>query len=94
MLELMALFTVVTLAFVALGVLMVIGFFLKLTFKLLLLPLTLIGVVLKVVVGAVLLVLGICIAPVLFAALLIALIVALPFLLVAGLVGLGVAAAT
>lgn len=94
MLELMALFTFVALAFLALGVLFVVGFFLKLTFKLLLLPFVLIGLVLKVVFGAVILVLGICLAPVFFGILLVALVVALPFLLLAGLVGLGVAVAT
>lgn len=94
MLELMALFTFVALACLVLGVLFVVGFFLKLTFKLLLLPFALIGLVLKVVFGAVILVLGICLAPVLFGVLLVALVVALPFLLLAGLVGLGVAVAT
>ena len=68
---------------------LLIGFVLKLVFKIVLLPLTLLGGLLKLVILLPLVLIGLVVAPVLFTVLLL---LALPFLLIAGLFGLGWAA--
>jgi hypothetical protein len=91
MLEFLALFTIAGIGLFILAVIFVIGFVLKLTFKVLLLPLALLGGVFKIL-GLLLLVLvGIVLAPVLFG---FVFLLALPVLLVLGLFGLGWAVVT
>lgn len=87
MLEFLALFTI---AGVGLAVLFVVGFFLKLTFRLLLLPLVLVGGLVKILGLAALLVVGVVLAPVLFG---IFVLLALPVLVLLGLFGIGWAVA-
>lgn len=90
MLELVAIFTLAGIGLTVLAVLFVLGFFLKLTFRLLLLPLVLLGGLLKILGFFVLAVLGLALAPVLFA---VFLIFALPVLVLLGLFGVGWAVA-
>jgi hypothetical protein len=68
------------------AVLFVLGFFLKLVFRVLLLPFALLGGLLKVVLLLPLLIVGLVVAPVIFA---VFLLLALPILLLMGLFGLG-----
>lgn len=90
MLELVALFTIAGIGLAVLSVLLVLGFFLKLTFRLLLLPLALVGGLVKIL-GLVLIALvGLVLAPVLFG---IFLVLVLPVLALLGLFGLGWAVA-
>ena len=91
MLEFLALFTIAGIGLFILAVIFVIGFVLKLTFKVLLLPLALLGGVFKILGLLVLLLVGIVLAPVLFG---FVLLLALPVLLVLGLFGLGWAVVT
>ena len=67
-------------------ILFVLGFFLKLVFRVLLLPFALLGGVLKVVLLLPLLIVGLVVAPVIFAVLLL---MALPILFLMGLFGFG-----
>jgi len=90
MFELLALFTIAGIGMAVLAVLFVVGFFLKLTFRLLLLPLVLLGGLLKIVVFLTLGLVGLVLAPVLFG---IFLILVLPVLVLLGLFGLGWAVA-
>lgn len=90
MLELFALFTITGVALAILAVLFVVGFFLKLTFRLLLLPLALVGGLLKILGLVAIVLLGVVLAPVLFG---IFLVLALPVLVLLGLFGLGWAVA-
>ena len=90
MFELLALFTIAGIGLAVLAVLFVVGFFLKLTFRLLLLPLVLLGGLLKIVVFLTLGLVGLVLAPVLFG---IFLILVLPVLVLLGLFGLGWAVA-
>ena len=90
MLELLALFTIAGVGLAVLAVLFVVGFFLKLTFRLLLLPLALVGGLLKVLGFVAMAVIGLVLAPVLFA---VFLVLALPVLVLLGLFGLGWAVA-
>lgn len=91
MLEFLALFILAGVGLTVLAVIFVIGLILKLTFRLLLLPLALIGGLLKIFGVAILLILGIVLAPVLFG---VFILLALPVLVLMGLFGLGWAVAT
>jgi hypothetical protein len=91
MLEFLALFTIAGIGLFILAVIVVIGFVLKLTFKVLLLPLALLGGVFKVLGLLALLLVGLVLAPVLFG---FVFLLALPVLLVLGLFGLGWAVVT
>ena len=91
MLEFLALFTIAGIGLFILAVIFVIGFVLKLTFKVLLLPLALLGGVFKILGLLVLLLVGIVLAPVLVG---VVLLLALPVLLVLGLFGVGWAVVT
>ncbi|NIN66148.1 MAG: hypothetical protein GTO63_15935, partial [Anaerolineae bacterium] len=77
-------------ALAALAVFFVVGFVLKITFRLLLLPLALLGGLLKVLGIVAVAVLGLVLAPVLFG---LFLILAIPVLVLLGLFGLGWAVA-
>lgn len=90
MLELLALFTIAGIGLIILAVLFIVGFFLKITVRLLLLPLALVGGLLKILGLAVLAVISLVLAPVLFG---VFLLLALPVLVVLGLFGLGWAVA-
>jgi hypothetical protein len=90
MLELLALFTIGGIGLAVLAVIFVVGFFLKLTFRLLLLPLVLVGGLFKLLGIVLLAVLGLALAPVLFV---VFLVLALPVLVLLGLFGLGWAVA-
>lgn len=90
MLELFALFTIAGIGLAVLAVLFVVGFILKLTFRLLLLPLALVGGLLKIVGLAAMVLIGLVLAPVLFG---VFLVLALPVLVLLGLFGLGWAVA-
>jgi len=90
MLELFALFTIAGVGLTLLAVLLVVGFFLKITFRLLLLPLALVGGLLKLLGFVAIAVIGLVVAPVLFA---VFLVLALPVLVLLGLFGLGWAVA-
>ena len=90
MLELLALFTLAGIGLAILAVLFVVGFVLKLAFRLLLLPFALLGGLLKVVGFVAFVVIGLVLAPVLFG---LFLILALPVLAILGLFGLGWAVA-
>ena len=90
MLELLALFTIAGVGLTVLAVLFVVGFFLKLTFRLLLLPLALVGGLLKLLGFVAVAVFGLVLAPVLFA---VFLALVLPVLVLLGLFGLGWAVA-
>lgn len=90
MLEFLALFTIAGVGLAVLAVLLVVGFFLKLTFRLLLLPLALVGGLVKILGLAALLVVGVVLAPVLFG---IFVLLALPVLVLLGLFGIGWAVA-
>lgn len=91
MLELLALFTIAGIGLAVVTVIFFIGFALKLTFKLLLLPLALVGGAIKIVGLGLLLLLGVALAPVLFG---FVFLLALPVLVVLGLFGLGWAVVT
>lgn len=90
MLELFALMTIAAIGLVVLGVLFVVGFFLKITFRLLLLPFALVGGLLKVLGVVAMALIGLILAPVLFG---VFLILVLPVLVLLGLFGLGWAVA-
>jgi len=90
MLELFALFTIAGIGLAVLAVLFVIGFFLKLTFRLLLLPLALVGGLVKILGFFAVALIGLVVAPVLFA---LVVILALPVLVIMGLFSLGWAVA-
>jgi len=90
MLELFALFTIAGIGLVALAVIFVVGFFLKITFRLLLLPFALVGGLLKLFGLVVMALVGLVLAPVLLGILLI---LVLPVLVLLGLFGLGWAVA-
>jgi len=90
MLEFLALFTIAGVGLAVLAVLFVVGFVLKLTFKLLLLPLALVGGLVKILGLVALLIVGVVLAPVLFG---LFVLLALPVLVVLGLFGLGWAVA-
>jgi hypothetical protein len=90
MLELLALFTIGGIGLAVLAVIFVVGFFLKLTFRLLLLPLALVGGLFKLLGFALLAMLGLVLAPALFV---VFLLLALPILVLLGLFGLGWAVA-
>jgi len=90
MLELFALFTIAGIGLAVLAVLFVVGFILKLTFRLLLLPLALVGGLLKIVGLAAMVLIGLVLAPALFG---VFLVLALPVLVLLGLFGLGWAVA-
>ena len=91
MLEFLALFTIAGVGLVVLTVVFVVGFVLKLTFRLLLLPLALVGGLLKILGLVAFLLVGIVLAPVLFGFFVL---LALPVLLLIGLFGLGWAVVT
>jgi hypothetical protein len=86
MLELFAFFTIAGIGFAVLAVFLVIGFFLKLTFRLLLLPFALVGGLVKILGLIAVTLIGLVVAPVLFAVILA---LALPVLVLVGLFGLG-----
>ena len=90
MLELFALFTIAGVGLVVLAVIFVVGFFLKITFRLLLLPFALVGGLLKLFGLVVIALVGLVLAPVLLGILLI---LVLPVLVLLGLFGLGWAVA-
>ncbi len=90
MLELFALFTIAGVGLVVLAVIFVVGFFLKITFRLLLLPFALVGGLLKLFGLVVMALVGLVLAPVLLGILLI---LVLPVLVLLGLFGLGWAVA-
>ena len=90
MLEFLALFTIAGVGLAVLAVLFVVGFVLKLTFKLQLLPLALVGGQVKILGLVALLIVGVVLAPVLFG---LFVLLALPVLVVLGLFGLGWAVA-
>lgn len=90
MLELFALFVIAGVGLALVAVLFVVGFFLKLTFRLLLLPLALMGGLLKFLGFVAVAVVGLVLAPVLFA---VFLVLVLPVLVLLGLFGLGWAVA-
>jgi len=90
MLELFALFVIAGVGLALVAVLFVVGFFLKLTFRLLLLPLALMGGLLKFLGLVAVAVVGLVLAPVLFA---VFLALVLPVLVLLGLFGLGWAVA-
>lgn len=90
MLELFALMTIAAIGLVVLGVLFAVGFFLKITFRLLLLPFALVGGLLKVLGVVAMALIGLILAPVLFG---VFLILVLPVLVLLGLFGLGWAVA-
>ena len=90
MLEFLALFTIAGVGLTVLAVLFVVGFVLKLTFRLLLLPLALVGGLVKILGLGALLIVGIVLAPVLFG---LFVLLALPVLVILGLFGLGWAVA-
>lgn len=86
MLELFALFTIAGVGLIVLAVFLVVGFFLKLTFRLLMLPLVLFGGLFKLLGLLALAIIGLALAPVLFV---VFLTFALPVLVLLGLFGLG-----
>ena len=86
MLELIALLGVLFVADVLLALLAVVGFLLKLVFKILLFPIGLLFVLLKGILLLVLVVVGLIVAPVVLGVLLV---LTLPLLLLFGLAGLG-----
>ena len=90
MFEFLALFTIAGIGLAVLAVLFVVGFVLKLTFRLLLLPFALVGGLVKILGLVALLVVGVVLAPVLFG---IFLLLALPVLVLLGLFGIGWAVA-
>lgn len=90
MLELFALFTLAGIGLAILAVFFVVGLVLKLAFRLLLLPLALLGGLLKIVGLVAFVLIGLVLAPVLFG---LFLILALPVLAILGLFGLGWAVA-
>ncbi len=90
MLELIAIFGLLLIGAAVLAFFAVVGFFLKLVFKVLFLPVSLLFVLLKGLLLVLLFVIGLIVAPVVLAILLV---VALPLLLVFGLAGLGWAVA-
>lgn len=90
MFEFLALFIIAGIGLAVLAVLFVVGFVLKLTFRLLLLPLALVGGLVKILGLVALLVVGVVLAPVLFG---IFLLLALPVLVILGLFGIGWAVA-
>lgn len=90
MLEFLALFTIAGVGLAVLAVLFVVGFVLKLTFRLLLLPLALVGGLVKILGLVALLIVGVVLAPVLFG---LFVLLALPVLVILGLFGLGWAVA-
>ena len=90
MLELFTLFTIAGVGLVVLAVIFVVGFFLKITFRLLLLPFALVGGLLKLFGLVVMALVGLVLAPVLLGILLI---LVLPVLVLLGLFGLGWAVA-
>jgi hypothetical protein len=90
MFEFLALFTIAAIGLAVLAVLFVVGFVLKLTFRLLLLPFALVGGLVKILGLVALLVVGVVLAPVLFG---IFLLLALPVLVLLGLFGIGWAVA-
>jgi|COG998Drversion2_1049125.scaffolds.fasta_scaffold106108_2 hypothetical protein len=90
MLELFALLTIGGVGLTLLAVVLVVGFFLKITFRLLLLPLALVGGLLKLLGFVAIAVIGLVLAPVFFA---VFLVLALPVLVLLGLFGLGWAVA-
>ena len=90
MLEFLALLTLAGIGLSILALFLVVGFFLKLTLRLLLLPLAIVGGLFKLLGLVIVTILGLVLAPVLFA---IFLVLALPALVLLGLFGLGWAAA-
>ncbi len=90
MFELLAFFTIAGVGLAVLAVVLVVGFLLKLTFRVLLLPFALLGGLLKVTGLVIATVLGLVLMPVLFG---VFLILALPVLVLLGLFGLGWAVA-
>ena len=90
MLEFLALFTIAGVGLTVLAVLFVVGFVLYLTFRLLLLPLAIVGGLVKILGLGALLIVGIVLAPVLFG---LFVLLALPVLVILGLFGLGWAVA-
>lgn len=90
MLEFLALFTIAGVGLTLLAVIFVVGFVLKLTFRLLLLPLALVGGLVKILGLGALLIVGIVLAPVLFG---LFVLLALPVLVILGLFGIGWAVA-
>ena len=90
MLEFLALFTIAGVGLAVLAVLFVVGFILKLTFRLLLLPLVLVGGLVKILGLLALLVVGVVLAPVLFG---LFVLLALPVLVLLGIFGIGWAVA-
>ena len=90
MLELFALFTIAGTGLAILAVLFVVGFVLKLAFRLLLLPLALLGGLFKVLGVVAVVLIGLVLAPVLFG---LFLVLSLPILVLLGLFGLGWAVA-
>ena len=90
MLELLAISALVGIGLVLEPILLVIGLFLKLAFRLLLLPFALLGGLLKVLLIVALLIVGLTLAPVLLG---VVLVLAIPVLILLGLFGLGWAVA-
>lgn len=86
MFEIMAVLTLIAGGFLLVAVLAALGFFLKLTFKLVLLPFWLVGVLLKGLLLFVGLILAIVLAPII----LVVILALLPLAALAGLVGVGV----
>ena len=90
MFEFLALFALAGVGLAVLAVLFVVGFVLKLTFRLLLLPLVLVGGLVKILGLVALLVVGVVLAPVVFG---LFVLLALPVLVILGLFGIGWAVA-
>ena len=93
MLELLAICTLLFVGFAVVAFVAVVGFFLKLAFKLLMLPVGLFLGLLKLVFFGLLIVLAIAVAPVVLALIAVAAMIALPLLFVLGIVGAGSALA-
>ena len=89
MLELLAICALLCVGFAIVAVIAVLGFFLKITFKILLLPLGLLFGLLKVFLFGLLIVVGLVLAPVLLTLAVVFALVVLPVLLFLGLVGAG-----
>jgi len=89
MFEIAAIATVVFVGAILVGILAVVGFVLKLAFKIVLIPLTLIGFLLKALLVVVGFALALALVPVGLVVLLVGLFVVLPVALLAGAVGFG-----
>lgn len=91
MLELLAICALLVVGFTLVAFIAVVGFFLKLTFKLLLLPVGLFFGALKLLLFGILIVVGLAVAPVVVGLMVLLALVALPVLFVLGVFGAGAA---